>query len=551
MPVQTLKVVIRMTQSINYRHIMKGVRPPKVVVFTDINSEYWETDCLAIIAMFNRIWGGAYNLIIPTDGETIDKQFWLILAEYDPDYFYFYQTNLLQLLEFDPQQFEVHLDKRFRELGDRILVNKSDYSNNYGFLSSYLLNKFHLSEELKQKIAKRCNPFYTEPKFIAQHLRYEKEIRFPLTDITKILQETDITSAKNLRLDIDCKTTKLLLHSKTGTIDSMLSGDLNEKQIGMEPFSIKEKNDIYRTLNHLYNENRSSLSKKYGFQLCNANIEYYIRKTSTEESDPIFVIGDAITDFYIYYSLSRIRNNVFWVPVNFQYNDIIYEIFNYQRQDLKYSQKNICLFSSSLKEEEIKNKMTDIENKKTFSSEMASYYIEKDISKLLVNLLIAYNTDNHTNEQDLIFDNNRSISSIDTPVPKKFSKIAPTGHYWITDVEVMDTLFPKKHLIGKDLIDTKSLDLHHIRVTKTGVSYFSPHHSYLMEWGDEINYIKVNPHLKLPDTFNIFKKLFSEAGYTIKTSDKGLYAEDFTKKFSDIGNLTRVLRTPSYTVSVK
>lgn len=52
------------------------------------------------------MWGGGYNLIIPTDGATIEPDFWFILAQFSPDYIYYYTPSLADIKSINPEQWE-------------------------------------------------------------------------------------------------------------------------------------------------------------------------------------------------------------------------------------------------------------------------------------------------------------------------------------------------------------------------------------------------------------------------------------------------------------
>ncbi len=69
-----------MTSLPSFKTINASVRPARVAVLVDRSDEDWQDTCLHVIEFFSQIWGGAYNLIIPTDGKTIDERFWTILG---------------------------------------------------------------------------------------------------------------------------------------------------------------------------------------------------------------------------------------------------------------------------------------------------------------------------------------------------------------------------------------------------------------------------------------------------------------------------------------
>ena len=70
-----------------------SVRPARVVILVDSADHEWQQTCLRIIELYSWMWGGAHNLIVPTDGKSIDERFWTLLEAFDPDYVYRYWNS--------------------------------------------------------------------------------------------------------------------------------------------------------------------------------------------------------------------------------------------------------------------------------------------------------------------------------------------------------------------------------------------------------------------------------------------------------------------------
>jgi hypothetical protein len=68
-----------------FKTVHASVRPARVAIIVDKNDEDWEHTCLRIIEFYSRVWGGAYNFIVPSDGTKIDERFWTLLEAFDPD----------------------------------------------------------------------------------------------------------------------------------------------------------------------------------------------------------------------------------------------------------------------------------------------------------------------------------------------------------------------------------------------------------------------------------------------------------------------------------
>lgn len=71
-----------------------SVRLARVAILIDKADTDWQHTCLRIIEIYSQLWGGAYNIIVPTDGNTIDEQFWTLLETFDPDHMYRYNKSL-------------------------------------------------------------------------------------------------------------------------------------------------------------------------------------------------------------------------------------------------------------------------------------------------------------------------------------------------------------------------------------------------------------------------------------------------------------------------
>ena len=94
-----------LNENFSYRTIVTGLRPPKVATLICTKDEDWIDTSIRIIEYYSQLWGGNYNLIIPTDGKKIDDIFLDILKEYDPDYIFRYSKSLLDLKYIDNNKY--------------------------------------------------------------------------------------------------------------------------------------------------------------------------------------------------------------------------------------------------------------------------------------------------------------------------------------------------------------------------------------------------------------------------------------------------------------
>jgi hypothetical protein len=71
--------------TVKFQTFSSRVRPIRVAVLTDVADPEWQRSCLAILEFLTQIWGGREAIIVPTDGKTIDDNFWALLSVHDPD----------------------------------------------------------------------------------------------------------------------------------------------------------------------------------------------------------------------------------------------------------------------------------------------------------------------------------------------------------------------------------------------------------------------------------------------------------------------------------
>ena len=88
------------------RASLHGFGPTESPSLRNAGDPHWYHNCLGIIEFLTKLWGGSHCVIIPTDGKTIDEEFWTILSSHDPDIFYRYQPTGADEKARAPEEFE-------------------------------------------------------------------------------------------------------------------------------------------------------------------------------------------------------------------------------------------------------------------------------------------------------------------------------------------------------------------------------------------------------------------------------------------------------------
>ena len=147
-----------------FRTVNASVRPGRVAVLIDKSDADWQNTALRVIEFYSFMWGGGYNIIVPTDGQTIDVQFWTILEAFDPDYVYYYLKSGVDFRLNDKATFELQVDQQAGQFLARFPEYTQEHARKHIIesLERSWASQFHISPRLHAELKKRLAPFYFE-----------------------------------------------------------------------------------------------------------------------------------------------------------------------------------------------------------------------------------------------------------------------------------------------------------------------------------------------------------------------------------------------------
>jgi hypothetical protein len=136
-----------------------------------------------------------YNLIVPTDGQTISPTFWKLLETYDPDYLFEYRKTGTDVKISKPDKYAEAVDRETRGWVEKHVPSedwtkrRSEFDN---LLSRRQLTAFEVHPTLEEELGDRLAPFFRD-QFIVQPgaLTARDDPRYPLTAIKDILPNCD------------------------------------------------------------------------------------------------------------------------------------------------------------------------------------------------------------------------------------------------------------------------------------------------------------------------------------------------------------------------
>jgi len=553
------------------------VRTPRFAVFVDENNPYWRTAVAALVRIFSQTWGGKYFIIVPTDGKRIKDKYWELLEAYSPDQLGAYRVTLADLQEADPTRYEATVaawrkDWKFDQDFD-------EWFKEQQYLTS--IGDFKIGNALEQELKNRLAPFHPADHVVQDWLIRDHGTSFPFTNVTDI----------NLHAHRPVK--KLVLPKPTDDLDlrAMVlsqSGDLNKPALDeyakqavsstVLPSAYKTEDMVESVMRGSVDPTDLKLKKALAdalqdepgawspdedfvghmpFQASMLHLaRYYRSDIHRDYQEPVtVVVGDTVDDFCLYYCLSRLHDEVFWLPKKWldecerrrvnnlrlhrrgrptrDYSEnarVASAVVRLAYRVIKFghSEKQIELRSMSLSTDDLKRSVAAMDrNHWGARGELTSHarvVVLADTSTECVARVIEEN--NYMNQQEMVFINGKSVGRVATPKPKNFSLVDPASHRWLTSLQISDYTPPHLPFLGSQVALT-----HESRIATDGIVYLCPGIAF---FGGDIDVNLTRPELVMVSAREILRQYFAEAGLEIRPSDKGNYLTDTISRFGGL-----------------
>lgn len=571
-----------------YRNITLSVRTPRFAVLIDKKEKYWKAFVNGFVQSVSQAWGGEYFIIIPTDGKTIDEKFWEILEAYNPDKIGRYIPNFLDMEEADPEAYTQVKDNHRRSWN----LPEEEFEQHWSeAIKSGNIGGLEVDKDLSEELKNRLSPFYFQDHVVGENVFRNSSLGFPFTQIEHIVESAkDRPTKVTVPLEIEDPDFKLMALSRAGALTDEYLEKLKAR--GFTPVALPTNSEVFREKDYLMALEKNEYDAKWQKAFSEAHGEgeheypeddfmpnlpfnlsmlhlgkFYRRDTHFEEKEnELVVIGDTFEDYCLYYSLSRMHEGVHWLPdhhlaaayrkhtKNAKRNDdeevekytknentaasLVNEYFSIIRYG--HSPKNLEITGYSLTARQLENRRKWLsEICWTGKQEFLNKIVVKPLDDLKSNCVMrVIESNNHANQQEMVFQNGRGVGRVNTPKPKNFSPVNPAEHRWITTLEV-----DKFHPPSLPFMSTKIVLLRNMgwetRIAKDGLAYLCPNIGY---FGGDIDVTTVRPELYLPTDEEMFKDYFANSGYSTELSDKGSYLKDTISRFESLEATAKFFR---------
>lgn len=581
--------MIAMERETPYRNIISEVRTPRFAVLIDKNDPYWQTYISGIVQSFSQAWGGEHFIIVPTDGLVIDDIFWKVLEAYSPDVIGRYIPSVADLERADPIAYEglkeqhrvswqFETEAEFEEVWNR--------QSKTGSIGRALEISSNLSKELKN----RLSPFHFEDHIVSENVFYGTPLGYPFTKIEDIIESAKDRPTRVLApMVVQDDSYRLLALSRAGELSDGYAETLRGKgfTIGTLPlesasFNLQEYLDAIESDEYEPSMRRAIAESLGGddgeypednfqsnlpFKLSMLHLgKYYKRDIHREDKESLtVVVGDTIDDYCLYYALSRLHDGVRWLPDVHLLSAKRKHMRNRRREDdaeiehydeneqiaaslvssyfraigYAHGNKVVNITSISLTARQLSYRRRSMADIHYFGVEDFLSHSETIMPSALSLecVMQVIENNNHANQQDMIFQNGKSVGRVNTPKPKNFDPVNPADHRWITTLNIEGFKPPALSFIGEKIIQLHST--HDVRSAIDGLAYLCPNIGY---FGGDIDVVTVRPSLALLSDNDMFVDYFANSGFTTELSDKGSYLKDTIDRYGSLEDVAAFFR---------
>jgi hypothetical protein len=533
------------------------------------NSEHWSDAVAGAISHCSEVWGGRFFLLVPTDGRRIKDKFWELLEAYSPDYIAEYRLTLADLKDSQPERY-AQAQSRYCEG-----LTKAGYT---GDLESAFrtaagdafLDAAEISNELQAELVSRLSPFHFNSHAVHEYLSHSNGFGFPFTKMDEIipLAHKQIPRIAPPPAIAD-PAMKMMAYAQTGAACDAYLDKLRTLGIVVEAaaddsdsasfveYVIGRRSWI--TIPNRWADERILEDSPAAISGLHLGQYYRTDRHRPHEEPIVVVVGDTVDDFCFYYSLSRLHDGVFWLPVAWLSSAYRRSMHNRRRQAAGEPQppttdeqrlvrsivnhlwaqigpgrqaERIELRSMSLNQAQLRSRKTQIAALSIFGVDQRSAAVEcKEIAATSTACTCSViEENNYSTFRSVVFIDGVGVSPIDTPKPKNFSKIHVPGHYWITSLEVEGYMPPSLPYLGTETIKLQGFG-QEVRVANDGLAYLCPGSAY---FGGDVDVVTVRPRLTLLDDLTVMSRYFGDSGIKVKYSDKGNYVLDTLRRFGGL-----------------
>ncbi len=451
-----------------FQSFLTRIRPHRVAIFANSADQHWYHNCLGIIEFLTKLWGGSHSVIIPTNGETIDDEFWTILSSHDPDILLRYQPTGEDQKARAPEEFEqLVLKEAKRYAEDNGLNEDQARSHIEKAILDANFDEWTISDRLHGELLKRLAPFHFEKQPLHDMPEAQLNISaitkrskpgYPLTSIMEVLRAGNPRSqVTQLGVDDaeDTAPPKLWLAATIGCGDEDYFKELLDQQIMPVWTTVDERVSLNTLIKSGIRPWRYTVDA-FPLGMTTAALTS-VRSGGARrfELPTITVVGSSLKDFCLYFDLYWQQGRALWLspwflPGEGQYPDrlmaAVHEAVDAARPE---HNQQLVLVSYSVSNDELLRLRDTIRTR--------LYGTTVDVQPITTGMVEAqvrhpsriYADGDLGNFTTHMLLDNSLPGWFEAPVPRTLNPASPMSHRWIVDIAFMKNLIPRHPVLGR------------------------------------------------------------------------------------------------------
>lgn len=532
-----------------FQTFITRLRPHRVAILIDIADRDWQNTCLSVIEFLSQIWGGYHSIIVPTDGNTIQDIFWALLSSFDPDVILRYQKTGADLLRARPDEFSRIVASHFEQARAHGSDTNGLESRIRESIMKGVADQFSISPALEKQILIRLAPFHYENDLQTRSVRAGASADYPFTRVADVVgfvpswSDAIFELENNLPAGREAPPT-LWMAAQVGIATRDYQTELQAKGVTCVPKYMNTESDS--AIMKWGIQPGLTLGSNTPFSFTRLALASVRATTARRYAIPSLIIrGDTVSDFCLYYGLSRLHGRAIWLPSWFDPTSdssyperMMVAARNLDDMGLHEHCQQISVISTSIATTTLQEMVARLSQ----HTWMSSFAVEDGNSGTFIRKIVEYpskvyvkrNIDRITTHQ--IVDDSLP-GFFESPVPSVLTHVNPQIHRWLAEIAFMNNETPRHPSLGGYLVTGPNLM--DVRAGLDGVAFQCPG---ALVRGDDIELQMLRVSVSLPGPEKIFRIALANCGYDCEVSDKGRYESETIRKFGGLGQAAYALR---------
>jgi hypothetical protein len=504
------------------------------VVVPAVEGVAWERLVEHALAAQARVWGGTYNLVVPTGWEIADDElFWRLVDRFDPDLVALHLPTYADVEEIAPEKYAEAIDRADQQLRN-LEFDEETRAREITRLRDEVFWQLELSAELRSKLVERVAPLRMgddDPRSV--YVDGTRPPSYPLTDVAALRElPGTVLDVRSTLDDVD----QLMLTHAVGRLLASFKSALEERGMTTNDVLIEHQAHLF---DHVWPRGR--VVSDFGYPRLLTEIGLARRLSIADRDQVVVVVGDEPRDFLLYQGLSRLRPHVYWLPTARLDNQVFLNALTQAawhavRTEIGGGDFAVTTASSDEAAAAAIEVLNGSPGRDAPEARLVDWKAALPRSPL-------WSADARSERRVSLLRHEGETQELQTPTPVSVS--VPDGDpsklRWMVDVEVQGWRPARHPALGAQVLRGAVVTNHDVRTSTIGPSYFGL--GPLVQAFLGLEGSTARPRLRPRAIVEQVTDVLQPLGWEVSLSDKGAYALQSAGLFGGVEELASALRS--------